>query len=150
MADYWLTVLLDHQRTFDIRVSGESFSEVVEKYKTKDGHQVIAVRPCSKEAPQKPAGDFAVCFDKFLRELDEMSLDRPTLIQLKDKHQALKIVDQLRTSSIGIEGFSGAFQKACLDIEADVLHGFYVLGVQFCWPGDQALADFDLLKGHAS
>lgn len=49
MAEYWLTVQIDPQRTMDIRVFGDSHAEVTQKYKKKDGLDVIAVRPCSKE-----------------------------------------------------------------------------------------------------
>lgn len=49
MAEYWLTVQIDPQRTMDIRVPGDSYAEVAQKYKQKDGFNVIAVRPCGKE-----------------------------------------------------------------------------------------------------
>jgi len=48
VADYWITLQLDPQRTLDVRVSGESYTDVVKKYKEKDGCKVIAVRPCDR------------------------------------------------------------------------------------------------------
>ena len=32
----------------DVRVSGESYADVAEQYKEKDGLKVIAVRPCQR------------------------------------------------------------------------------------------------------
>jgi hypothetical protein len=52
MADYWLTLQIDAQRTRDLRVCDVSFAEVARKYKKKDGYRVIAIRPCEKEANQ--------------------------------------------------------------------------------------------------
>lgn len=49
MADYWLTVRIDPQRTMDVRVSGNSYDEMVEKWKEKDGCEVVIVRPCERE-----------------------------------------------------------------------------------------------------
>lgn len=48
MAEYWLTLQIDAQRTRDVRVSGDQYPEIIKKYKQKDGYKVIAVRPCDK------------------------------------------------------------------------------------------------------
>lgn len=48
MAEYWVTLQVDPQRTRDVRVSGENYADVVKKYKKKDGLKVIAVRPCER------------------------------------------------------------------------------------------------------
>lgn len=49
MAEYWLTVRIDAQRTMDVRVSGDSCSEVAERCKDVDGCEVIFVRSCERE-----------------------------------------------------------------------------------------------------
>lgn len=46
MIECWLTVQVDPQRTMDVRVSGDSYADVAEMHKEKDGLRVIAVRPC--------------------------------------------------------------------------------------------------------
>ena len=46
MIECWLTVQVDPQRTADIRVGGNSYAEIADKYKEKDGLEVIVVRPC--------------------------------------------------------------------------------------------------------
>lgn len=48
MIECWLTVQVDPQRTMDVRVSGESYADVAERYEEKDGLRVIVVRPCHK------------------------------------------------------------------------------------------------------
>ena len=40
MIECWLTVQVDLQRTMDVRVSGESYADVAEQYKEKDGLKV--------------------------------------------------------------------------------------------------------------
>lgn len=47
-SEYWITLQIDPQRTRDIRVAGDSYTEVVKKYKKSDGYKVIAVRPCDR------------------------------------------------------------------------------------------------------
>lgn len=49
MTDYWITIRVDPQRTADIRVSGESYDEIAEKWKEKDGCPVVMIRPCERE-----------------------------------------------------------------------------------------------------
>ena len=48
MIECWLTLQVDPQRTMDVRVSGDSYADVAEQYKEKDGLKVIAVRPCHR------------------------------------------------------------------------------------------------------
>jgi hypothetical protein len=47
-SEYWITLQIDPQRTRDIRVTGDSYTEVVKKYKKSGGYRVIAVRPCDR------------------------------------------------------------------------------------------------------
>lgn len=144
MTDYWLTVLVDFQRTMDVRVSGENYPQVIEKYKTMEGRKVIAVRPCDKEVQTTDSRNLGMLFHEFLQNLNQMGLSKPTLIQLKDKYQALKIIKLLEDSGTTTGESQQPFSRAAQDVEAGVLHGFYVSGVEFCWPGEQALADFGL------
>jgi hypothetical protein len=53
MTDYWITLQVSPQRTADVRVSAESFPEAVEKFKAKDGFEVIAIRPCLRHQESK-------------------------------------------------------------------------------------------------
>ena len=55
----------------------------------------------------------------------------PTLIMLKNKHEALKIIGEL-----------AAFDRISVvqDIQAGVTHGFLLMGIEFCWPADPELA----------
>lgn len=51
MIECWLTLQVDSQRTMDVRVSGDSYADVAERHKEKDGLKVIVVRPC--HSPEK-------------------------------------------------------------------------------------------------
>jgi hypothetical protein len=51
MADYWITVQVDAQRTRDIRINADNYMEFVRGANGKR-YKVIAVRPCNKESTQ--------------------------------------------------------------------------------------------------
>lgn len=52
MADYWITVQIDSQRTRDIRVDADRFMEFTRGANGRR-YKVIAVRPCHKESHQQ-------------------------------------------------------------------------------------------------
>ncbi len=51
MADYWITIQVDPQRTRDIRIDADAYAEFVKRRGGKR-YKVIAVRPCQKDNQQ--------------------------------------------------------------------------------------------------
>jgi hypothetical protein len=51
MADYWITVQIDPQRTRDIRVDADNYMEFARGTRGRR-YKVIAVRPCNKDHSQ--------------------------------------------------------------------------------------------------
>lgn len=52
MADYWITIQIDPQRTRDIRVNADHYMEFARGASGKR-YKVIAVRPCDKDPHQQ-------------------------------------------------------------------------------------------------
>lgn len=86
------------------------------------------------------AADFLTGLQDFIRSMQAAGMVLPTLIMLKNKHEALKIIEGLapfdRISTIH-------------DVQSGVIHGFLLMGIEFCWPADPPLDNVIELKKSA-
>lgn len=83
------------------------------------------------------AADFLTSLQNLIRSMQAAGMVLPTFIMLKNKHEALKIIEEL-----------AAFDQisAIHDIQSGVIHGFLLMGIEFCWPADPPLDSVMELK----
>jgi len=76
--------------------------------------------------------DFLVSLQDLIRSMQMAGMDLPAFIMLKNKHEALKIIERL-----------AVFDRISVihDIRSGVLHSFLLMGIEFCWPADPELAN---------
>ena len=76
--------------------------------------------------------DFLASLRDLIRSMQANGMVLPTFIMLKNKHEALKLIEQL-----------AAFDRISVirDIHSGVLHSFLLMGIEFCWPADPELAN---------
>ena len=78
------------------------------------------------------SADFLSSLQNLIRSMQANGMVLPTFVMLKNKHEALKIVEQLVV-----------FDRISVihDIRSGVLHSFLLMGIEFCWPADSELAN---------
>lgn len=76
--------------------------------------------------------DFLANLQDLIRSMQAAGMVLPTFVMLKNKHEALKIIEQL-----------AAFDRisAIHDVQSGVIHSFLLMGIEFCWPADPELAN---------
>ena len=78
------------------------------------------------------ASDFLANLQDLIRSMQAAGMVLPTFVMLKNKHEALKIIQQL-----------AAFDRISVihDVQSGVIHSFLLMGIEFCWPADPELAN---------